>query len=125
MAEHLVQCEFLVPTVRNSDKQPHQPSAWNNLGTEIRRVFPQGHTGPETFYRGDALTPGEYEDCPEEPPIEDMSRRYLLAIPEQRVEELRLLLRKAANTFDQKAMYLSVRGFVEFVGADQSDGYLG
>ena len=125
MDEAMVQCEFFVPIVRNSDKKPHQPSAWALLVNEIRLVFPAGHTGPETFYRGDALVPGEYEDCPQDPPIKDVNRRYLLAIPEGKVDELRLLLRKAANTFDQEAMYLSVRGYVEFVSATESDGYLG
>jgi hypothetical protein len=125
MNEHPVQCEFFVPIARNSDKQPHQPIAWTVLGNEIRRVFPAGHSGPETFYRGDALVPGEYEDNPGEPPIKDTSRRYLLAIPANKVDELRQLLRKAANTFDQKAMYLSIKGDVEFITPSESDGYLG
>jgi len=68
---------------------------------------------------------GEYEDSPQEPPIQDTSRRYLLAIPESKVDDLRFLLRKAANTFDQEAMYLSVKGYVEFVSASESDGFLG
>src|ERR1700724_1023862 len=105
MDERLVQWEFFVPIMRHSDKKPHQPSAWMALGNERRRVFPAGHTCPETFYRGDTLVPGEYEDSPKEPPIADESRRYLLAIPETKVNELRQLLRKAANTFDPKAMY--------------------
>jgi hypothetical protein len=124
MDERFVQCEFFVPIVRNSDKKPHQPSAWNALGNEIRRAFPAGHSGPETFYRGDSLVPGEFEDEPSSPPIQDSSRRYLLAIPEAKVDDLRLLLRKAANTFDQKAMYLAVKGYVEFVTATEADGYL-
>jgi hypothetical protein len=48
----------------------------------------------------------------------------LLAIPEAKVDDLRLLLRKAANTFDQKAMYLAVKGYVEFVTATEADSYL-
>jgi len=82
MEERLVQCEFFVPIVRNSDKKPHQPLAWILLGDEIRRVFPAGHSGPETFYRGDVLVPGEFTEGPQTPPIQDSSRRYLLAIPE-------------------------------------------
>lgn len=123
--QHSLQCEFFVPLVRNSDKEPHQPTAWTLLGNEIRRVFPAGHSGPETFYRGDALVPGEYEDNPGEPAIKDTSRRYLLAIPADQVERLRQLLRKVANTFDQKAIYLSVKGDVEFITPSESDGFLG
>lgn len=40
------------------------------------------------------------------------------------MEVLRSLLRKAAHTFDQKCMYLSVAGVVEFVTAKPEDGYL-
>src|SRR5438067_2570869 len=115
MDERRVQCEFFIPIVRNSDRKPHQPVAWNLLVNEIRRVFPAGHSGPETFYRGDALVPGEYEGSAGEPPIKDSSRRYLLAIPVRKVDDLRQLLRKVANTFDQKAIYLSVKGDVEFI----------
>src|SRR5437764_1149720 len=124
MDERRVQCEFFIPIVRNSDKKPHQPVAWNLLVNEIRRVFPAGHTGPETFYRGDSLVPGEYEESPATPPIADASRRYILAIPEAKVNDLRLLLRMAAHTFDQLAIYLSVAGTVEFVTPTDDDGYL-
>jgi hypothetical protein len=124
MEERRVQCEFFVPIVRDSDKKPHQPISWNLLVNEIRRVFPAGHTGPETFYRGDTLVPGEYEESPQAPPVTDISRRCLVAIPESKVNDLRLLLRMAAHTFDQRALYLSVAGSVEFVVATEDDGYL-
>ncbi len=122
--EKKLQCEFFVPIVRNSDKKPHQPVAWNLLVNEIRRLFPAGHSGPEMFYRGDSLVPGEYEENPGTPPISDISRRYILALPEGKVNDLRLLLRMAAHTFDQQAMYLSVAGVVEFVVASDDDGFL-
>src|SRR5262249_40304864 len=123
MDERLVQCEFFIPIVRDGDKKPHQAVAWNLLVNEIRRVFPAGHSGPETFYRGDALVPGEYEANPGTPPIADPSRRYLLAIPESKVNDLHLL-KMAAHTFDQQAIYLSVAGTVEFVRPTAADGYL-
>ena len=119
-----VQCEFFIPIVRNSDKKPHQPVVWNLLVNEIRRLFPAGHSGPETFYRGDALVPGEYEESPAMPRVEDISRRYILAIPESKLNDLRLMLRMAAHTFDQQAIYLSVGGTVEFVAPTDDDVYL-
>lgn len=124
MDERRVQCEFFIPIVRDSDKKPHQPVAWNLLVNEIRRVFPAGHSGPETFYRGDALVPGEYEASPGAAPIADTSRRYILALPESKLGDLRLLLRMAAHTFDQQAIYLSVAGTVEFVIPTEGDGGL-
>jgi hypothetical protein len=122
--ERRVQCEFFIPIARNSDKKPHQPIAWILLVNEIRRLFPAGHSGPETFYRGDALLPGEYQESPGSPPVSDTSRRYILAISEGRVNDLRLLLKLAAHPFDQQAVYLSVAGTVEFVTPTEEDGYL-
>lgn len=115
MGERLVEVSFFVPEVRNSDRQLHQPLAWRLLQDEIRRRFPEGHAGPENFYRAVDLVPGEYSVAPGDPPISDRSRRYILALPETRIDEVRELLRKAAVTFDQEAMYLSVAGVVEFV----------
>jgi hypothetical protein len=40
------------------------------------------------------------------------------------VNDLRLLLKMAAHTFDQQAIYLSVAGTVEFVIPTEEDGYL-
>jgi hypothetical protein len=40
------------------------------------------------------------------------------------VNDLRLLLKIAAHTFDQQAIYLSVAGTVEFVIPTEEDGYL-
>lgn len=105
----------MVPEVRNSDRQPHQPLAWRLLQDEIGRRFPEGHSGPEIFYRAVDLVPGEYSDAPGDPPIRDRNRHYILAIPTTRIDEVRELLQKAAVTFDQKAMYLSVAGSVEFI----------
>lgn len=124
MGDRIVQCEFFIPIVRNSDKKPHQPVSWNLLVDEIRRMFPAGHSGPETFYRGDTFLPGEFEEKPGAPPVKDESRRYILAIPESKTNDLRTLLRMAAHTFDQQAIYLSVAGIVEFVAPTNADGYL-
>lgn len=68
--------------------------------------------------------PGEYVDEAAKKVVGDLSRRYIVAIPRSKLEGLRQLLRKAANTFDQKAMYLSVAGEVEFVTARPEDGML-
>ena len=110
-----MEVSFLVPEVRNSDRQPHQPIAWRLLQDEIRRTFPEGHSGPENFYRAVDVVPGEYSGAPGDPPICDRNRRYILALPPARIDELRHLLGKVAVTFDQEAMYLSVAGVVEFI----------
>jgi hypothetical protein len=115
LGERLVEVSFLIPEIRDSDRRLHQPIAWRLLQDEIRRRFPQGHSGPENFHRAVDLVPGEYSEGPDDPPVNDRSRRYILSLPETRVDEMKELLRKAAVTFDQRAMYLSVAGVVEFV----------
>ncbi len=122
--ERIVQCEFFIPIVRNSDRKPHQPISWRLFTDTVRANFPAGHTGPETFYRGDIFLPGEYEGAPGTPPVKDESRRYILAIPESQVDRLRNLLTNAAITFDQESIYLAVAGYVEFIRSAPADGCL-
>jgi hypothetical protein len=47
--------------------------------------------------------------------VQDDSRRYVVALQREAVGELRLLLREACSVFQQKCIYLSVAGYVEFV----------
>jgi hypothetical protein len=44
-----------------------------------------------------------------------VSRRYIVALRREAVGELRALLREACRVFEQKSIYLSVAGYVEFV----------
>jgi hypothetical protein len=43
------------------------------------------------------------------------SRRFIVAIPQSRLDELRLLLVEACTWFFQKCIYLNVAGEVEFI----------
>jgi hypothetical protein len=56
--------------------------------------------------------------------VEDLSRRYTVAIPEERLDELRTLLRRAGNSFDQRAIYLEVAGYAELLEVGPEDGFL-
>lgn len=83
-------------------------------------------TGPETvlYYRkpdpvSGAWSPGEGEE-----PVEDLSRKYTLAIAAYQVDELRTLLRKAGNSFDQRVMYLEVAGYAELLEVRPEDGFM-
>jgi hypothetical protein len=125
MEERLVECSFLLPIVRDSDREPHPPVVWRLLQDAIRTTFPRGHSGPELFYRDVETVPGEYVEEATQTIVRDESRRYTVAIPRSRLDDLRQLLRRAANTFDQKAIYLSVAGEVEFVTPRPEDGMLG
>ncbi len=57
--------------------------------------------------------PGEWVEGQTGKVIEDESRKYHVAVPEDRVEILRTILRRVANSFDQECIYLSVAGLVE------------
>jgi len=124
MEERLVECSFLVPLVRDSDRVVHSPIAWSLFQDAMREAFPKGHSGPEMMYKDVETVPGEYVDEAAKKVVGDVSRRYVVAIPRTKLEDLRQLLRKAANTVDQKAIYLSVAGEVEFVTPRSEDGML-
>jgi hypothetical protein len=56
--------------------------------------------------------------------VEDLSRKYTVAIPADRVDELRALLRRAGNSFDQRVMYLEVTGYAELLEARPKHAFL-
>ncbi len=115
MKEKLAECSFLIPMVRDSDRKPHPIETWWAFQEELRTAWPEGHTGPEWAYRDVRPISGEYRDSGTGRVVRDVSRRFTLAVPESRVGALRSILADAARRFDQKAIYLSVAGVVEFV----------
>ena len=123
MTEDLVECSFLVPLVRNTNKKKHSSSVWQALERTLYETF-GGGTGPEQIYRSVSHTPGFYEDdsggfTPDE------SFRYLVALRRDEFDRLRAILRKVANSFDQECIYLrKPGGEVEFVRAGEDDGFL-
>lgn len=121
MAEDYLECAFMIPLVRNSDKQPHGSLAWRDFDDEVNRTFVEGSTGPERLYQV-APVPGRYSDS-EGRQVDDESWRYDPALPAARIDELRALLRR--DTFDQESIYLSVGGRVELVYGKPEDGFLG
>jgi hypothetical protein len=124
MEERRVECSFLIPIVRDSDRSPHPPIVWRLLQDAIRALFPQGHSGPELMYKDVETVPGKYVEDATKRIVRDESRRYTVAISRSNLGKLRKLLKRAANTFDQRAIYLSVAGEVEFVTPKPEDGML-
>ncbi len=120
-----VECSFLIPVTRDSNHLHHQPLAWRLLKQALFRHF-GGWSGPEKVFvfRKQELVPGGWMPEGGSEPISDDSQRYTVSLPEDRLDELRALLRKAANTFDQQVIYVSVRGYVEFVEPGTGDGSL-
>jgi hypothetical protein len=118
-------CVFLIPLVRDSDRKPHSAIVWRLLQDALIGRF-GAVTGPETvlYYRNPKPVPGAWSPSEGEEPVEDLSRRYVVAIPASRVDELRALLRRAGNSFDQRVMYLEVAGYAELLEVGPDDGFL-
>lgn len=124
MGDDYHECAFMIPLVRNDDRQPHGALAWRDFDDAVNRTFVEGSTGPERLYRVAAPVPGRYRDAKGQT-VEDESWRYYISLPLGRIDELRTLLKKACNTFAQESIYLSVAGKTELIYGKPEDGFLG
>jgi hypothetical protein len=107
----IVQCEFLIPMRRDSklsDGDKHAITAWKWLNYSLWKEF-RGFTVAPGLYKG------FYEDPDDGSIVSDESAHYEIAIPQLRLDDLRALLQEACLIFQQKCIYLSVMGHVEFV----------
>lgn len=107
----LLECSFLIPIRRDrhlSDGGPHNRQAWKWLDIELYDF------GGAT--RAGELYEGWYLDPDTKVAVNDFSKKYIVAIPRRELGHLRSVLREACNRFQQKCIYLSVAGAVEFVG---------
>jgi hypothetical protein len=107
----LLECSFLIPICRDvdlSDGAEHDAGAWQWLKSELFALF-EGAT------RDPGLLEGFYKDPDTERQVTDKSYRYTVAVAEDRIADLRQLLSMACWVFQQKCVYLSVAGHVEFV----------
>lgn len=106
------ECSFFIPMRRDahlSDGDLHAVYAWSWLDQELYQRFTARTLAPGMYS-------GVYQDPDTGRPVTDSSRRYVVAIAEDRHDELRELLRDACEWFCQKCIYLSIAGRVEFIG---------
>ncbi len=113
----IVECEFLIPLRRDakfSDGALHSTEAWTWLTDELYERF-RGYTVAP------GLCTGVYEDPDEHESVADESRKYVVAVRTDEVNELRSILIDACGVFQQKCVYLSVGGIVEFIEASADE----
>ncbi|HEX4130046.1 MAG TPA: hypothetical protein VHZ24_08380 [Pirellulales bacterium] len=109
-----LECSFFIPLVRDAelaDGEPHPRRVWKWLDNELYVRFRGGTTAPGEYR-------GFYQDPDTGKQTSDRSRRFIVAIPEDRLDELRKLLLACCVFFAQKCIYLSVAGKVEFIAPD-------
>jgi hypothetical protein len=109
----LLECKFFIPVLRDanlSDGQYHEDRFWEWLVFVLFEKFGGFSTPAGTVH-------GYYRDPHTGDQVGDESHEFVLAIPESRIDELRRLLSAACVVFQQKCIYLSVAGKVEFIEA--------
>lgn len=106
----LQECSFLVPIRRDrnlSDGRLHHQAAWQWLERELYAFG--GATRSLEMYEGWYLDPDTGK------PVKDLSRKYIVALHRKNLGRLRAMLREACHVFQQKCIYLSIAGKVEFI----------
>jgi hypothetical protein len=107
------ECSFLIPVRRDtnlSDGKLHEPEAWQQLVDELYQRFGGGTRSRERYE-------GFYRDPDTGEQVSDESVKYIVAVPRARVRDVRSFLSEMCELFQQKCIYLSVAGRVEFIEA--------
>lgn len=115
--DQVTECSFLIPVRRDahlSDGELHSAEIWEWLDDELFDRF-----------NGRTIAPGLYDGFYRDPDtrerVADQSRKYIVAVSHNQLDELRTLLTAACGKFQQKCIYLSVAGVVEFIEADHHE----
>jgi hypothetical protein len=106
------ECSFYIPVTRDeriSDGQRHPESVWKWFEDQLFILSP-GWT------RDGIPTTGWYEH-EDGSRCKDHSIKFTLALPQEKIDSLRQLLNRAAATFGQACVYLSVAGDAELIFA--------
>ena len=106
----LLECSFLIPVRRDknlSDGRPHKRKARTWLDIALGD-FQGGARAKDPLH-------GFYLDPDTGKRVWDWSKKYFVALPRRELDSLRSLLRLACVVFQQKSIYLSIAGNVEFV----------
>lgn len=109
--ERILECTFFIPIYGDedlSDGEQHTAEEWEWLTTNLWLLFGGGTRAP-------GLYDGFYSDPDSGNRVNDQSRKYIVAVSEQQLGELRTFLAESCLMFHQKCIYLSLAGSVEFI----------
>ena len=105
------ECSFFIPVRRDanlSDGVLHSAEVWEWLDNELFDRFGGGTAAP-------GLYAGFYRDPDTKERVADQSHKFIVAVSAKQLDDLRDLLAQACVKFQQKCIYLSVAGEVEFI----------
>jgi hypothetical protein len=123
-SEGRIETWFVVPIVRNSNRQAHIAELWSHLRREIYDIA-GGFSGPKQVIIEDIESvAGSWRDPATGAEVPDESRKYTVVIAQSRVGALREVLERAANSFDQEEILFMVKGEEQSVRRDPSKGFL-
>jgi hypothetical protein len=112
----LHECVFYIPQRRDkdlSDGEVHSIDAWEWLDDRLYEEFDGLTIAP-------GWNKGFWHDPDTHTRVSDLSAQYTVAISARRLKILKDILVEACDRFEQKAIYLSVRGQVQFIRRQES-----
>ena len=123
-SEERIETWFLIPLVPDSDKtKPHVATIWRFLRAELYD-FAGGESSKPVVIEDVELISGSWQNPKTGASVSDQSRKYTMIIARDRVDALREVLERAANSFDQEEILFMVLGVEKPVKRDPAKGYL-
>lgn len=104
---------FLVPMLRNSDRQLHEITQWEWLENQMYVEFPEGWQQLEFLQTEKSIqgtVRGHWFDREKNEGIADECVEFIVAIPSDRLTVLFQLFEQVCVRFDQKCIYFSNGG---------------
>lgn len=122
-AKARIETWFVIPTVRDSDKKKHRATLWGLLRAELYEVA-GADSWKWVILEELAPTKGSWKNPKTGKPVRDKSRKYTVVVLREKAEEIREVLFRAANSFDQQEILFMVLGVDRSVKRDPKKGFL-
>ncbi len=109
--------QFLIPVREDpvaGNGQLHPPFRWKSLQDALARTF-GGWTTPSGEIHGAWIDPQTKDE------VRDTSRMFEVDVDEERLDEVRALLRRACRTFVQKCVRMVILGRAEYIEGGPND----